>query len=124
MARPTRGIAVGFVTAASVLFFVRWGIAHWWAVAYSGMGAALMMGMIGMVAGLWAEKFDHMAAVTTFIVMPLSMLSRTFYLVDRLPEAIPQPVAIQSVFLHHLRLSLMASSARPTARSGSAWQWW
>jgi len=82
----TRGLAVGVVTAISVLFFVRYNIAHWWAVAYFGVGAALMMGMIGMVAGLWAEKFDHMAAVTTFIVMPLSMLSGTFYLVDRLPE--------------------------------------
>ena len=82
----TRGILVGLVTAAAVLVFVRYNVAHWWAVAYFGMGAALMMGMIGMVAGLWAEKFDHMAAVTTFIVMPLSMLSGTFYLVDRLPE--------------------------------------
>ena len=82
----TRGLAVGLVTAISVLFFVHYNVAHWWAVAYFGLGAALMMGMIGMVAGLWAEKFDHLAAVTTFIVMPLSMLSGTFYLVDRLPE--------------------------------------
>ena len=49
--------------------------------------ASLMMGMVGMVAGLWAEKFDHLAAVTTFIVMPLTMLSGTFYTVDRLPLA-------------------------------------
>jgi ABC-2 type transport system permease protein len=82
----TRGILVGIVTALSVLVFVRYDVAHWWAVAYFGLGASLMMGMIGMVAGLWAEKFDHMAAVTTFIVMPLSMLSGTFYLVDKLPE--------------------------------------
>jgi ABC-2 type transport system permease protein len=82
----TRGILVGLVTAASVLVFVRYGVAHWWAIIYFGFGAALMMGLIGMVAGLWAEKFDHLAAVTTFFIMPLSMLSGTFYLVDRLPE--------------------------------------
>lgn len=82
----TRGLAVGLVTAISVLFFVRYSVAHWWAVIYFGFGAALMMGLIGMVAGLWAEKFDHLAAVTTFFIMPLSMLSGTFYLVDRLPE--------------------------------------
>ena len=82
----TRGILVGLVTAASVLVFVHYNVAHWWAVAYFGMGAALMMGMIGMVAGLWAEKFDHLAAVTTFVVMPLTMLSGTFYTVQRLPE--------------------------------------
>jgi ABC-2 type transport system permease protein len=82
----TRGVLVGIVTALTVLVFVRFDVAHWWAVLYFGLGASLMMAMIGMVAGLWAEKFDHMAAVTTFIVMPLSMLSGTFYLVDRLPE--------------------------------------
>jgi ABC-2 type transport system permease protein len=82
----TRGLAVGLVTAISVLFFVRYGVAHWWAVLYFGLGAALMMGLVGMAAGLWAEKFDHLAAVTTFFIMPLSMLSGTFYLVNRLPE--------------------------------------
>jgi ABC-2 type transport system permease protein len=45
-----------------------------------------MMGLIGMVTGLWAEKFDHLAEITTFIVMPMSFLSGTFYTVDRLPE--------------------------------------
>src|SRR6185312_793439 len=82
----TRGVLVGLVTALTVLVFVHYAVAHWWAVLYFGLGAALMMAMIGMVAGLWAEKFDHMAAVTTFVVMPLSMLSGTFYLVDRLPQ--------------------------------------
>ena len=38
------------------------------------------------MAGLWAEKFDHMAVVTNFIVMPMTFLSGTFYLVQRLPE--------------------------------------
>jgi ABC-2 type transport system permease protein len=44
------------------------------------------MGLIGMVTGLWAEKFDHLAAVTNFIVMPMSFLSGTFYTVSRLHE--------------------------------------
>jgi ABC-2 type transport system permease protein len=82
----TRGVVVGIVTALAIIPFVHYGVAHWWAVIYFGLMAALMMGMIGMVAGLWAEKFDHLAAVTTFIVMPLSMLSGTFYTVERLPE--------------------------------------
>ena len=83
----TRGVVVGIVTAIAVRFFVPYGVAHWWAVAYFGLMASLMMGMIGMVAGLWAEKFDHLAAVTTFVIMPLSMMSGTFYTVDRLPLA-------------------------------------
>ena len=39
-----------------------------------------------MIAGLWSEKFDHMATVTNFIIVPLSFLSGTFYTIDRLPE--------------------------------------
>ena len=82
----TRGIFVGLVTAASVFVFAPYGVAHWWAVLYFGLGASLVMGLLGMVTGLWAEKFDHLAAVTNFIVMPMSFLSGTFYLVDKLPE--------------------------------------
>jgi ABC-2 type transport system permease protein len=82
----TRGMFVGLISAASVFVFKPYGVAHWWAVLYFGFSASLLMGLIGMVTGLWAEKFDHLAAVTTFIVMPMSFLSGTFYTVDRLPE--------------------------------------
>ena len=82
----TRGVVVGLVTALAIWPIVHFSVAHWWAIAYFGLMASLMMGMIGMVAGLWAEKFDHLAAVTTFVVMPLTMLSGTFYTVQRLPE--------------------------------------
>ena len=44
------------------------------------------MGLLGMMAALWAEKFDHLAAVTNFVVMPMTFLSGTFYLVENLPE--------------------------------------
>jgi ABC-2 type transport system permease protein len=61
-------------------------VAHPWAVLYFGVMAAASLGLLGVVAGLWAEKFDHMAAVTNFVVMPMTFLSGTFYLVERLPE--------------------------------------
>jgi ABC-2 type transport system permease protein len=57
-----------------------------WAVVFFGIGAALIMGFIGIMAGLWAEKFDHMAAVTNFVIMPMTFLSGTFYPITRLPE--------------------------------------
>ena len=44
------------------------------------------MGMVGVLAGLWSEKFDHLSAVQNFVVMPMTFLSGTFYLVDKLPE--------------------------------------
>ena len=46
------------------------------------------MGAAGFIAGLWADKFDHMATVTNFIIVPLSFLSGTFYSVERLPEVL------------------------------------
>jgi ABC-2 type transport system permease protein len=88
----TRGLFVGLISAMSVYAIMVFDhhltikIAHWWAVIYFGFGASMMMGLIGMVTGLWAEKFDHLAAVTNFIVMPMSFLSGTFYTVTRLHE--------------------------------------
>jgi len=82
----TRGMVVGLVTWAAVLPFASLPIAHLWAVLYFGLGAAMILGLLGIAAGLWAEKFDHMAAVTNFVVMPMTFLSGTFYLIERLPE--------------------------------------
>jgi ABC-2 type transport system permease protein len=82
----TRGILVGTVAGLAVLPFARLPMAQPWAVLFFGLGAALIMGFIGIMAGLWSEKFDHMAAVTNFVIMPMTFLSGTFYLVERLPE--------------------------------------
>ena len=82
----TRGLLVGAVTWVAVLPFARPGVAQPWAIVYFGAGAALILGFLGVMAGLWAEKFDHMAAVTNFVVMPMTFLSGTFYLVEKLPE--------------------------------------
>ena len=57
---------------------------HLWAVALFGVLGAMMLGFLGLVTSVWAEKFDHAAAVTNFVVTPLALLSGTFYSVDRL----------------------------------------
>jgi ABC-2 type transport system permease protein len=82
----TRGIVVGLASLLAVLPFTHLPVNQLWAVLYFGVGAALIMGFIGIMAGLWSEKFDHMAAVTNFVIMPMTFLSGTFYLVERLPE--------------------------------------
>jgi len=84
----TRGVVVGAVTAITILFlpFTDLTIAHPWAVLYFGIGASLLLGLVGVVTGLWSEKFDHLAGITNFIIMPMTFLSGTFYLVDKLPE--------------------------------------
>ncbi|WP_224199740.1 MULTISPECIES: ABC transporter permease [Pacificimonas] len=56
-----------------------------WAILYFGVMGTMLLGILGVLTGLWAEKFDHAAAVTNFIVQPLSLLSGTFYVIERLP---------------------------------------
>ena len=48
--------------------------------------SSFIMGAVGFIAGLWADKFDHMATVTNFVIVPLSFLSGTFYSVEKLPN--------------------------------------
>ena len=79
----TRGLLVGFVTALTVAAFT-WTttpqiIHHWWAVVYFAVMAAICMGMIGAIAGMWAEKFDQLAMISNFVITPLTFLSGTFY---------------------------------------------
>ncbi|MDE2356089.1 MAG: ABC transporter permease [Alphaproteobacteria bacterium] len=82
----TRGVVVGAVTALAILPFAPLHIVHLWAVLYFGFGAALTMGMLGLMAAIWSVRFDHIAAVSNFVIMPMTFLSGTFYLVSRLPE--------------------------------------
>jgi ABC-2 type transport system permease protein len=57
---------------------------HLWAVLWFGLNGAALLSFIGVLASVWAEKFDHNAAVTNFIIQPASLLSGTFYSVDNL----------------------------------------
>ncbi|HEY7809201.1 MAG TPA: ABC transporter permease [Allosphingosinicella sp.] len=60
---------------------------HLWAVAWFGVLGAMMLAFFGLITSIWAEKFDHAAAVTNFVVAPLSLLSGTFYSIDSLAPA-------------------------------------
>jgi ABC-2 type transport system permease protein len=59
-------------------------VVHPFAVFWFGLMGALLLAFLGLVTSIWAEKFDHAAAVTNFVVAPLSLLSGTFYVVDQL----------------------------------------
>lgn len=83
----TRGLAVGLATGLAMWIFVPITIAHPLFALFHAVMASLMLALIGMVAGIWADKFDHMAAVTNFVITPLSFLSGTFYSTERLSPA-------------------------------------
>lgn len=87
----TRGLLVGLVTAiTSAAFMFSIGapmkIEAFWAILFFSLGAAVIFAAIGVIGGIWADKFDQMAAVTNFVITPLTFLSGTFYSVERLPE--------------------------------------
>lgn len=80
-----RGLVVGLgVIAISFLFTNLTFVAPLWIVVFAVMGAALM-GTLGLIAGLWAEKFDQLAAFQNFVVMPMTFLSGVFYSIHSLP---------------------------------------
>ena len=94
----TRGMLVGLVTAASVWPFARFGVANAAALAFFALAASAIMGLVGLLTGLWSEKFDQLAAVTNFIVMPMTFLSGTFYSVHVLPEPFRQASQLNPFF--------------------------
>jgi ABC-2 type transport system permease protein len=81
----TRGLVVGVVCAASMMVFADLHLHSMAMILFHAVTGCLFMSMAGILTAVWADKFDHMAAVTNFIVTPLTFLSGTFYTIDRLP---------------------------------------
>ena len=80
-----RGLVVGLgVFAVTALFALPGFEAPLWIVVFALLGAA-MLGTLGLIAGLWAEKFDQMAAFQNFLIMPMTFLSGVFYSIQSLP---------------------------------------
>ena len=89
MAYVGSSVARGLVVGAGVLLCTFWAadlqfVAPVWIVVFAVLGAALL-GTLGIIAGLWAEKFDQMAAFQNFIIMPMTFLSGVFYSIHSLP---------------------------------------
>jgi ABC-2 type transport system permease protein len=89
-----RGLLVGagvllagvlFVWQSSVLNFSLMPTQPLWVITFAVLGA-LMLGSLGLIAGLWADKFDQMAAFQNFIIMPMTFLSGVFYSIHSLPS--------------------------------------
>jgi len=85
-AAVTRAIAVGLAVALAIALWpgVSLAMTHPWAVVWFGLMGSLLLATLGLATSIWAEKFDHNAAVTNFIIAPLSLLSGTFYVIENL----------------------------------------
>lgn len=85
----TRGVLVGLALAFLMLLWpgVSLAVAHPWAVVWFGLMGTAFLAILGLLSSIWADKFDHNAAVTNFVIAPLSLLSGTFYVIDNLAPA-------------------------------------
>ena len=85
----TRAFCVGGAVFLAMLLWpgVDISVQHLWAVAYFGILGSSMLAFMGLITSIWAEKFDHAAAVTNFVIAPLALLSGTFYIIDNLAPA-------------------------------------
>jgi ABC-2 type transport system permease protein len=85
LAAVVRGLVVGAAVIAVTVPFVHLPVREpWWIVAFAAAGSALL-GTLGLIAGVWAEKIDQVAAFQNFLVMPLTLLSGVFYSIHSLP---------------------------------------
>ena len=83
----TRGIAVGVAAGLAMWIFAGLRFHDPLAILLFAVLASAMMSLLGLIGGIWAVKFEHIAAMTNFVVVPLSFLSGTFYSIERLPAA-------------------------------------
>ncbi|WP_334186650.1 ABC transporter permease [Noviherbaspirillum sp.] len=85
LASVVRGLAVGTGVFIITAWFADLSfVAPWWIVIFALLGAA-MLGTMGLIAGIWAEKFDQLAAFQNFLIMPATFLSGVFYSIHSLP---------------------------------------
>ncbi|MEM6586107.1 MAG: ABC transporter permease [Pseudomonadota bacterium] len=85
-AAVTRALAVGCTVGLAMVLWpgVTLGVAHIWAIVWFGLMGSVMLALLGLATSVWAEKFDHNAAITNFVIAPLSLLSGTFYIIENL----------------------------------------
>ena len=99
LAAVTRSLLIAVVSITIFSLFVDIFISNVFIIFIYAFLGSFILGAAGFCAGLWAEKFDHMATVTNFFIIPLSFLSGTFYTIDKLPNFL-QSLSIINPFFY------------------------
>ena len=98
LSAATCGLAAGLLVGAATALLVDYSFFDATVVGGFAVATALLFGLLGCLAGLWAERWDHYGAVEGFVVVPLGLLSGTFFSVQRLPEAVRDWIYFNPVF--------------------------
>ena len=86
LAAITRSLLIAVISVTVFSLIVEIPINNFLYIFIFGFLSAFILGSLGFITGLWAEKFDHTATVTNFVITPLSFLSGVFYSIDKLPQ--------------------------------------
>ena len=86
LAAVTRAAMIAIISIITFMLLIEIKITNYFTLIAFTFLSSFILGNVGIIAGLWAEKFDNMATVTNFVIVPLSFLSGTFYTIDRLPN--------------------------------------
>ena len=111
----TRGVIVGSVVAAVMALFVDLSIHSLGVIIYFMLAASLMLSLLGLIGGIWSDKFDHIAAVTNFVVTPLTFLSGNVLFDGPAAGDLVPYFACESVLLRHRWISIWFSLVTRTA---------
>ena len=80
-----RGMIVGLASIITLYFFVDMKFVNFFYIIFFSFSGSLALSLLGIIGGIWSEKFDHMAGLTAFIITPLTFLSGSFYSIQKLP---------------------------------------
>lgn len=86
MGGVSRGLLVAVAVGGAMWLFVPFSVSHWWAVLFFLTASSLMLALLGLITGIYANTFDQMSAITNYVVTPLAFLSGTFYSIRDLPQ--------------------------------------
>ena len=85
LAAVTRSVMIAVISIITFMLLIEMQITNYLTLIAFTFLSSFILGNVGIIAGLWSEKFDNMATVTNFVIVPLSFLSGTFYTIDKLP---------------------------------------
>ena len=103
LAAVTRSMLIGIISTFVFSFIVEINITNIFYIFFASFFGSFFLAALGFITGLWAEKFDHTATITNFIITPLSFLSGVFYSIERLPS-IFQSISHVNPFFHIINI--------------------
>ena len=96
----TRSILIAIISIIIFSFIIELHFFNFFYIFIFTFLGSFILGSIGFIGGLWSEKFDQMASITNFVIVPLSFLSGTFYSIEKLPGALYFISKFNPFFLH------------------------